>query len=94
MTEPTVIKNEDQKRYEIHLGGERIGFAAYRRDGDVVELPHTVVEPAHGGKGHAGRLVEFALRDIREQGLSVRPTCSYVADYIRKHPEWEAALEA
>jgi hypothetical protein len=35
----------------------------------------------------AGELVQGVLAWVREHGLRVRPTCSYVAAYMRRHPE-------
>jgi predicted GNAT family acetyltransferase len=32
-------------------------------------------------------LVGVALAHARDQGLQVRPTCSYVARYMQRHPE-------
>lgn len=89
MSDPQLSKNPAAQRYEIHLDGERIGFVAYRRDGDVVDLPHTEVNPLHGGQGHAARVVEFALRDIEESGLRVTPTCPYIARFIERRPEFQ-----
>ena len=83
-----MMKNEDENRYEMHLDGTRIGIVEYVRKGDVVELPHTEVDPAHGGNGYAAQLADFALRDIRDAGLMVKPTCSYIAKHIDRNPEF------
>lgn len=87
-------KNEAENRYELHLDGERIGFIEYHRDVDVVELVHTVVDPAHGGKGYAGQLADFALADIRDTGLLVKPTCTYVRKHIDRNPEYGTLVVA
>jgi predicted GNAT family acetyltransferase len=47
-----------------------------------------VVPAAIGGRGIAGRLVRAALEHARAAGLKVVPRCSYVADYLDKHPEY------
>jgi uncharacterized protein len=41
----------------------------------------------------AARLVKAALDWAREQQLRVRPSCSYVATYMRRHPETQDLLE-
>lgn len=88
-----IRKNEQAHRYELTVDGEVVGFSDYRQDVDnVVELPHTVVDPAHGGKGYAGELTRFALDDIRALGARVVPSCSYVARYIEKHDEYRDLL--
>jgi predicted GNAT family acetyltransferase len=59
-----------------------------------MQLPHTVVPQAFGGHGVGGRLAEAALSYAREHGLLVAPTCSFIAAYITKHPEWHDLVEA
>ena len=88
MSEPQVTKNNDENRYEMHLDGERIGFIDFVRGGETVELPHTEVDEAHAGNGYAGQLADFALRDIMEAGLMVKPTCPYIARHIEKNAEF------
>ena len=85
-------KNEARSRYEMQLDGKTVGVIDYIVEGDVVDLPHTGVEPAHEGKGYAGKLAHFALEDIRAQGRRVQPTCPYIANYIDKHPQYNALL--
>ena len=87
-----IAKNEVESRYELRVEDELIGLVDYIVDADVVELPHTYVSPAHGGQGYAGRLAKFALDDVQAQGKSVRPTCSYIASYVDKHPEYHALV--
>ena len=91
MTE--IRKNEERSRYELLVEGEVVGYLSYVAGEDAIDLPHTVVDPAHGGKGYAGELVRHGLDDIRGQGKKVIPTCSYVAGYIQKHPEYEDLLQ-
>ncbi|MGO1383919.1 MAG: GNAT family N-acetyltransferase [Arachnia sp.] len=88
MSETTVSKDEENNRYELHLGDDRIGFIDYRREGEVIELHHTEVDPEHGGNGHAATLADFALRDISEGGLMVKPSCPYIAKHIENNPEF------
>ena len=62
-------------------------MADYRVDGRVMTMHHTYVPPALAGRGIAANLVGVALAHARDQGLQVRPTCSYVARYMQRHPE-------
>lgn len=83
------IRRDDAAgKYEISVDGTVAGFADYTDHGLVRELPHTVVDKAFGGRGLAGKLVGYALEDIRSAGKQVRPTCSFVNAYIDKHPEY------
>ncbi len=69
-----------------------LALCAYRRDGDTLVLHHTEVPPALQGRGLAAALVQAALDWARAERLVVRPTCSYVAAYLRRHPEQQDLL--
>jgi uncharacterized protein len=71
-----------------------LALCAYRQHGQVLVLHHTEVPRALEGQGIAAALVQTALAWARSQGLQVRPTCSYVAAYMRRHPETHDLLEA
>jgi len=75
------------RRYELSLQGEVAGFIDYRDRGEVRELVHTEVRPAHEGQGVGQALAKFALDDARRQGLKVAPSCSFIAAYVQRHPE-------
>ena len=90
---PDVTRNDTATRYEARADGDLQGFAEYRLEGDVVVMHHTVVEDEYQGQGVAGRMVRYALDDIRAQGRRVRPVCEYVAGYLGKHPEYADLVE-
>lgn len=83
-----VRHDEAAGRFEIVVDGVVAGQAEYSDAPDGVrEFPHTIVASEFGGRGLAGRLVAEALRATREEGLRVRPSCSFVARYIEKNPD-------
>lgn len=84
----TVTENKEAHRYEISVDGVVAGFAEYRRQRDVIALPHTEIDSAYSGKGLASKLIRYALDDARSQGLSVRPFCPFVQDFMVKHPDY------
>lgn len=84
----------EARRFELRADGEVLGFIDYRLAGDVITLVHTEVDPAHSGQGHAATLVRAALDDARARGLSVVPSCPYVASYVGKHPEYADLVAA
>jgi hypothetical protein len=86
--EPVVTRNDDARRYEIRVDGEQVGIADYVVDGDLVVMPHTVIDPARRGQGLAAVLVAAALDDIRSSGRRVVPSCWYVAEFIDAHPDY------
>ena len=85
-----VEDNPALHRYELFVAGMVAGYADYAVAGNIVVLPHTVVDPAFRGRGLAAQLVRHALDDIRRRGLLVDPQCSYVARFINAHREYGA----
>jgi predicted GNAT family acetyltransferase len=84
---PTDVRhNADAKRFEVVLDGD-LARADYRMSGGVMRLVHTEVPPRFEGRGIASALVRAALEHARREGLQVEPACSYVATYMRRHPE-------
>ena len=84
----SVAHNRDRQRFEATDGGRLVGFADYvPRDG-VLAFTHTEVDPAERGRGIAGTLVGAALDAVRAEGGRVLPLCSFVADYVARHPAY------
>jgi uncharacterized protein len=90
----TVTDRPEELRYEIEVEGEVAGFISYRREDGVIDLVHTDVAPKWEGKGVGGALLKGALDDLRARGLKVRPTCPFVAAYIRRHPDYRQLVAA
>lgn len=86
-----VEHNAAASRFEITVGG-RLAECSYQRVGDTLVLHHTAVPAAAQGQGVAAALVKAALDWARAEGLRVRPVCSYVAAYMRRHPETQDLL--
>ena len=93
MPPPDIVHNAPQSRFETVVDG-RLSVCAYRRHGDLLLMTHTEVPPALQGRGIAAALVQAALAWARAEGLRVRPLCSYVAAYVRRHPEVRDLVDA
>lgn len=91
LTPGTLRHNPDASRFEIDLP-EGLGLCQYRRQGDTLLLTHTEVPAALQGRGIAAALVAATLDWARAEGLRVRPLCSYVALYMRRHPQTQDLL--
>jgi uncharacterized protein len=87
-----VRDNAALRRFEMDAGNA-VAFANYRIAGDAVVITHTETPPALRGHGVASQLVEGALHLIAARNQKVVAGCSFVVDYLRRHPEWRA-LEA
>ncbi len=92
MTPPAIVHNEAASRFEADIGG-RLAVCVYRRQGDEALFTHTEVPPAAQGQGVAAALVKEALAWAAREGLRVRPLCSYVVAYMRRHPETQPPLQ-
>ncbi len=86
MTDDTVHDNAAEHRFELSVESDT-AIAEYRRDGDTIVFTHTKVPAALEGKGIGSKLVAGALSQARARGLKIDPQCSFVADYMKRHPE-------
>jgi len=82
----------EHQRFDAVVDGH-LALCSYVRQGDTLVLHHTEVPPALQGQGVAAALVAAALAWARQEGLRVRPSCSYVATYMRRHPETQDLLD-
>jgi predicted GNAT family acetyltransferase len=86
-----VTDNPAHHRFELQLDGHT-AFASYRRDGNVLLVYHTEVPPEFEGRGIGSALVRGMLEIARGERLKVKPFCSFVSAYIRRHPEYNDLL--
>ncbi len=87
---PTVTDEPAASRYELRVDGELTGVLTYRPDPErasVLILPHTEVT-GHEGAGLGSTLVRETLDDLRARGLTIVPLCPFVADFLRRHPDY------
>ncbi len=88
-----ITHNPAAQRFEVAPEGH-LALCEYRRQGDTLVLHHTEVPPPLQGRGVAALLVQATLDWARAQKLRVRPTCSYVAAYMHRHPQTQDLLES
>jgi uncharacterized protein len=81
-----VRDNKARSRFELDVDGA-VTFANYRLTPSAVIITHTETPRGLRGHGIASELVGGALELIRAEGRKVIAGCSFVVDYLRKHPE-------
>lgn len=86
-----LVNNTSENRYEMEVEGQK-AYVDYRTYPDVVELTYTYVPASCRGKQTGSKLVESVLEHVRAQRLKVIPRCGFIAQWIRKHPEWEGIV--
>jgi predicted GNAT family acetyltransferase len=87
-TEPEVVDDKEQSRYEVHIDGETVAIADDVKEPGTVAFTHTGTRDGHKGQGLAGRMSDRALRDAQAEELDVVPFCSFVSDYVAQHDEF------
>lgn len=89
----TVIERADRGRFELDFEGGT-AFASYRADGDRVILTHTEVPHAFSGRGIGSRLAQGIFETVRGSGRKIVIRCSFIADWVRRHPDYADLVEA
>lgn len=82
-----VVHNPSRNRFEAMVDGQLCRLEYRLLDG-VMNIHHTEVPAALGGRGLGGMLVTAALAYARGNGLKVSPTCSYAREWMKRHPQW------
>lgn len=89
----TVVNNHERSRYEASLEGQRAAYSTYEREPGRVVITHTVVRPQFEGRGVGSRLAKFAVDDVRDRGLRIKPVCDFTRNWLRAHPEHDAIVD-
>lgn len=83
-----IVYEEQNLRTAAYDGDKLAGRCTYVvRDG-LWELEHTIVDPAYGGQGIAGKLVQELAAQARERGIKIVPSCSYELRTFEKNAEY------
>ena len=88
-----LIDNTQLHRFERTEDGDT-AFVNYRLEPGVLALTHFETPPHARGHGLAGRLMEAVVADARARGLKISPVCSYAVDWMEKHPDVAAEMQA
>jgi predicted GNAT family acetyltransferase len=89
---PTTVTAEPD-RFTIAVDGKTVGLADFvDRDGQRI-FTHTETTDGYEGRGLATILVAHALDKTRDAGLRIVPSCSMVAQYVDKHPEFDDIVD-
>ena len=81
--------NESDNQFVVRSQGAQGKIEYEKHSPDHLDLFHTEVDPELAGKGIAKVLVQRALEFCKANEFKVTPTCTYVAEYIKRHPEYQ-----
>ena len=82
-----VVHNERENRFEATTNAG-LALVAYQRSPGKIVLEHTEVPGPAQSQGLAAKVVAAALDYARANRLQVFAACSYVRNFLRKHPEY------
>jgi RimJ/RimL family protein N-acetyltransferase/predicted GNAT family acetyltransferase len=83
-----VIDNPVNQQYEAVRDGRVVGLLTYKwNSSSHVDLRHAYVAPRERGRNIGVTLLEHAIAAVRSKGATLSPGCSFVAEYIAKHPD-------
>lgn len=91
-TEKTVTHNQDRKRFEYTIENKTAFIEYMINKQGMMYLTHTEVPKAFEGQGIGSQLAKTALSYIQENEYKLVPLCPFVANYLRRHPEWNPLL--
>ena len=83
-----VIHIQENHRFEIRVDG-LVAELTYSMRGDTITFLHTGVPSALEGQGVGRKLVMAGLDYARTNGLKIKSLCSFVSDYLQRHPEYQ-----
>jgi uncharacterized protein len=91
--ELTFVDNRERGRYRVLLGGRPIAFSEYKTEPGRIVFTHTVVRPEYEGRGIGSRLAKFAVEDVRDRGLRIKPVCPFIRAYLGRHSEYDSIVD-
>ncbi len=90
--ETEVTHNSDLQRFE-YISGKDIAHLDYRMYGDNIAFVHTEVPPHLEGQGIASKMAKAAFAYAKSAHQPVMIYCSFVAHYVKEHPELKEQLD-
>lgn len=84
----TIMFEKENCRSAVYDGEVCIGVCDYKEQGATWVLDHTAVDPAYGGQGIAGKLVEETIKQARVLGKKIVPVCSFVKKELERKAEY------
>lgn len=80
---------EEKNRIVYEIKGKEIGEIEFKElDKNTVDIYHTYVDPDYQGKNIASQLVEELFKKLKTENKKAVVSCSYVAHWTEKHPEY------
>lgn len=86
--------HDKQGSFFIEMQGEKIACMTFLlTDDKQIIVDHTLVSPEYEGREYANALMQEMLVYVQQNDLKLISLCSFVSEYIVKHPEYKHLLE-
>jgi uncharacterized protein len=79
------------RRFSISIEGLQSELD-YTLDGGTMTITHTGVPQVLSGRGVGSALAAAAFAAARAEGWRVRPSCSFAAAWVKRHPQYADLL--
>jgi predicted GNAT family acetyltransferase len=83
-----VRDNKERNRFEADVDGVP-AVLDYVLSGDTITFTHAHVPSHHQGQGVGEALARTAMDSARDRGLKVVPQCPFIAEYIKRHSQYQ-----
>lgn len=87
----SIVDNKAAHQYELHFEGY-MAVITYHLHQGAIELEHTVVPEALGGKGIGSAIAKYALEAAIKANVKVIATCPFIKTYIERHPQYQSLV--
>jgi len=89
-----VEHRERENRFIVRAGDDEAELAYTLPGPGLIDIQHTYVPRAARGQGVAEALAKAAFDYAREHGDKVVPSCPFVRQWLRAHPEVAGLVDA
>ena len=79
-------------KFFIEVNGKH-AVMEYTVTGKEMDIFHTFTDAELRGQGFAEKLALAALEYAKKNGLLVVPTCDFVKEFVKKHPEYDNMVD-
>lgn len=80
--------HEQNKIYMNDENNHMVAVVTFPKVQDnIVNIDHTYVDGSLRGQGIAGKLMEETVRQLRDNNLKAKASCSYASKWFDEHPE-------
>jgi len=84
-----VKHDQEKKRFFVEVEGKEAELTYIVESDNVLNYKSTFTPTELRGKGLAGEVTKAALEFAKQNSKKVKPSCSYVRDYVDKHSEYQ-----